>query len=293
MDVPIFIQSTVDQTDQFSRKLSVYLRGQIGKVDYRLAMSDPFPITSNGNIPPVLSSVANFTQLGHEKQWQAYLVYQFLDHEPHTTPYMTGTYLGKKKVFNIAAGAIYQQKAMWKLGERSDTIFQPMKHMAVESYLDIPLNKKTHTALSAYAGYFIMNYGTNYLRYNGIMNPANGSVLSGNTVITGQGPTYGNAFPMFGSGRTFYTQLGYLLPDHLAGLKTKWLPYVSYTRSTYDRLNGLSTDLLHAGINFLIDDHRSKVTLDWSNRPTYFLNNGVSQKGKRLDQLVAQYQIFM
>ncbi len=293
MDVPIFIQSTVDQTDQFSRKLSVYLRGQIGRFDYRMAMSDPFPITSNGNIPPSISTFATFSQLGHEKQWQAYFIYQFLDHEQHTTPYMTGTYLGKKRIFNIAAGTIYQPKAMWKLNDGLDTVYQPMKHMAVETFLDIPLNTRTNTALSAYAGFFFMNYGTNYLRYNGIMNPGNGMMLPSTSVISGQGPTYGNSFPMFGTGNTLYTQVGYLLPNNFAGLKTKWLPYVSFTHSNYDRLRGLSTDLFHAGINFMMDEHRSKFTLDWSNRPTYYLEKSVPHNGKRLNQVVAQYQIFM
>ncbi len=32
MDVPVFAQATVDQTDEFSRKLSLYARGQIGKI---------------------------------------------------------------------------------------------------------------------------------------------------------------------------------------------------------------------------------------------------------------------
>jgi len=48
MDVPIFAQATVDQTDEFSRKLSIYARGQLGKLDYRLILSDPFPVTTNG-----------------------------------------------------------------------------------------------------------------------------------------------------------------------------------------------------------------------------------------------------
>jgi hypothetical protein len=48
MDVPVFAQATVDQTDEFSRKLSVYARGQLGKFDYRVILSDPFPITTNG-----------------------------------------------------------------------------------------------------------------------------------------------------------------------------------------------------------------------------------------------------
>ena len=48
MDVPVLAQATVDQTDQFSRKLSVYARGQLGHLDYRLSLSDPFPVISNG-----------------------------------------------------------------------------------------------------------------------------------------------------------------------------------------------------------------------------------------------------
>ncbi len=50
MDVPVFAQATVDQTDEFSRKLSIYARGQLGRFDYRLVLSDPFPITTNGTI---------------------------------------------------------------------------------------------------------------------------------------------------------------------------------------------------------------------------------------------------
>ena len=53
--------------------------------------------------------------------------------------------------------------------------------------------------------------GPNYLRYNGIMNPANG--------IT-NGPaagSQGNAFPMFGTGNVIYTQIGYLLKKDLLG----------------------------------------------------------------------------
>ena len=58
MDAPLFAQSTVDQTDQFSRKLSVYARGQVGKFDYRFILSDPFPITSSGGTLPALSASA-------------------------------------------------------------------------------------------------------------------------------------------------------------------------------------------------------------------------------------------
>lgn len=49
MDLPIFAQATVDQTDLFNRKLSIYLRGQIGKFNYRVIASDPFPISTSAS----------------------------------------------------------------------------------------------------------------------------------------------------------------------------------------------------------------------------------------------------
>ncbi|MFM7429182.1 MAG: hypothetical protein ACKO1F_04705 [Flammeovirgaceae bacterium] len=70
MDVPVFAQATVDQTDEFSRKLSVYARGQIGKQDYRIVLSDPFPITSNGLPQPSINATnANFAWDQHHKQY--------------------------------------------------------------------------------------------------------------------------------------------------------------------------------------------------------------------------------
>src|SRR5205085_1442843 len=90
LDVPVFAQATVDQTDEFSRKLSVYARGQLGRLDYRVVLSDPFPVTSNGATPPDPGSAATFSLVGHHKQYQGFFAYNFFDREPHTTPYMTG-----------------------------------------------------------------------------------------------------------------------------------------------------------------------------------------------------------
>src|SRR6478736_6931846 len=59
MDVPVFAQATVDQTDEFSRKLSLYARGQIGRLDYRLVLSDPFPVNTNGTIAAGIPAAPN------------------------------------------------------------------------------------------------------------------------------------------------------------------------------------------------------------------------------------------
>jgi len=294
MDVPVFAQATVDQTDQFSRKLSTYARGQLGHLDYRFSISDPFPIVSNGAAVQTAGKYSSFATKGRHKQYQTYLIWQFFEHENHTTPYMTGTYLGKKKIFNVAAGAIYQSKAMWNRPSVSDSIaYQDMKLFCIESFLDIPLNKEKGNAISAYAGYFITDYGKDYLRYNGLMNPANGTNLNASNSITGQGATYGNSYPMFGTGNVLYSQFGYLLPT--ATLKKgQLMPYTSFAYGNYERLGGLKVDIYNVGINYLINGHTAKVSLDWQNRPTFDINsNGDVQKGGRKNCLILQYQIFI
>lgn len=292
MDVPVFAQTTVDQIDQFSRKLSIYARGQIGHWDYRFILSDPFPITSNGQTPPAISSsYANFSQKGHSLQQQGYLIYQFFDQENHTTPYMTGTYLGSKKIVNVAIGGAYQPNAMWQKSAQGDTLYQDMKHFAIESFVDIPL--QNHAALSAYLGYFNTNYGTNYLRYNGSMNPATGTTLNASNSISGQGPVYGNSYPMFGTGSVVYTQIGYLLPSNRADLSNRLMPYISATFAKYDRLGNNSTTTFNAGLNYFIQGHKSKLSLDFQSRPTYQVNQGDVNAGNRLNSLTLQFQVFI
>jgi hypothetical protein len=173
-DVPVFLQVTVDQTDEFARKLSLYARGQLGKFDYRLALSDPFPIQTNGQTPPGLGPNATFTTYGHTKQYQGFFTYNFLEKEPHTTPYMAGTYLGDKKVLNVEAGFIYQKDATWYTENGTDPIFNNLNLWSVAAFADMPLQANKY-ALSAYVGYFNTDYGQNYIRNNGIMAVANGS----------------------------------------------------------------------------------------------------------------------
>jgi hypothetical protein len=289
MDVPVFAQATVDQTDEFSRKLSVYARGQIGRFDYRIALSDPFPITTNGQTPPPLGTAATFAQIGHHKQYQGFFIVNLLDKEPNTTPYMTGTYLGKKRVFNVEAGFIVQNKALWTSPNAADptpTIeYHNMNLWSAALYYDAPVNTDKGTALSAYAGYFNLDYGPNYLRYNGIMNPANGIT---NGPFSG---SQGNAFPMFGTGNVLYAQFGYLFKRDLLGDVGTLMPYASLMSGNYDRLSD-PMNVVNVGMNWLIKGHTSKLTLDYQNRPVYELEGSDLVKSTNRGQVVLQYQVF-
>ncbi|TDB65821.1 hypothetical protein [Arundinibacter roseus] len=288
MDVPVFAQATVDQTDQFARKLSVYSRGQIGKFNYRIDISDPFPIETNGATPPALGSNAVFAQRNHKKQFQGLFIYNFFDIEDNTTPgYMTGTYLGKRKVLNLEAGIISQKNATWhKNGQ--DTVYNHMNLWSVAAYLDMPLNKEKGTAISSYAGYFSTDYGRGYLRYNGLMNPATGTTQP----LPGVGGTQGNAYPMFGNGLVIYAQVGYKFSDNLLGSQGTIQPFASGQFANYDRLNS-TMNLYNVGLNWLIKGHTAKLSLNYENRPIFEANStstNLTSSGRR-GAWILQYQI--
>ncbi|MCK8492546.1 hypothetical protein M0L20_11835 [Spirosoma sp. RP8] len=288
MDVPVFAQATVDQTDEFSRKLSVYARGQIGHLDYRIALSDPFPIQTSGAALPVYSQNANFALKGHHKQYQGFFMWQFFDKEAHQAPgYNTGTYLGVKKMFNLEAGFITQKNATASIPTAGDTTYHAMNLWSVASFLDMPINRQKGTAVNAYLGYFHTDYGPNYLRFNGIMNPASG-------LTTGYpAGTQGNAFPMFGTGSVVYGQFGYLMKRDLFGAGNGTLmPYVQAQVASYQRITE-TMGVYNVGVNYLIKGHNGKFTLDYQNRPYYQAAGNQYAPGGRRGQVTVQYQVFI
>ncbi|GAB4028785.1 hypothetical protein [Spirosoma gilvum] len=288
MDVPVFAQATVDQTDEFSRKLSLYARGQIGHLDYRIAMSDPFPIQTNGAALPAYGSNAIFSLKGHTKQYQGLFMWQFFDKESHQTPgYNTGTYLGSKKILNLEAGFITQKNATVSVPAAGDTAYHNLNLWSIASFLDMPVNKEKGTAVNAYLGYFHTDYGANYLRFNGIMNPGSG-IAAGYPAST-----QGNAFPMFGTGNVIYTQFGYLMKRDLFGPGNGTLmPYVQAQIANYQRVTQ-TLGVYNVGINYLIKGHNGKFTLDYQNRPFYQASGNQYAPGGRRGQVTLQYQVFI
>lgn len=276
LDVPVFAQATTGIIDQFSRKLSIYARGQLGKVDYRLIVSDPFRPNES-----ILTPNSNFSFERHHKNYQGYVFYQFLEKEPHNI-YFNGTYLGSKKLFNLGGGFIYQKDAMWSL--KPDTTFHNLFLLAVDAFLELPLDETKGSALSAYASFFSNDYGPNYLRNLGVMNPATGT--NANASLNGRG----NAFPMMGTGNAFYAQAGYLFRKDLIGENLGTIqPYISMLSARYDALDD-PMNVYNAGINYLIKGQNVKISLDYQSRPVFNLN--ADRIGRR-GMYVLQYQIFI
>jgi hypothetical protein len=118
------------------------------------------------------------------------------------------------------------------------------------------------------------------------MNPA--SSVSGPYPSGSQG----NAFPMFGTGKVWYTQLGYLMRKDLLGEDHGTLmPYISLMSADYERLDK-QMNVVDIGVNWLLKGHSSKFTLDYQNRPYYEQQAASLIREGRRSQVVLQYQIF-
>ncbi|MFZ9597537.1 MAG: hypothetical protein ACO28T_03965 [Schleiferiaceae bacterium] len=285
LDVPVFAQATVDQTDQFSRKLSVYARGQIARLDYRVAVTTPFAYASSGAATGI-SAHSTFNPKAATKQFQGFFVWNFAEKEPHTTPYMTGTYLGTKRILNLELGAIHQANAMWSL-QAGDTALHPLDLASIAVFAEQPYGSR-RAAFSGYLGYFKTNYGPGYLRTNGIMNPANSSV---NPAASLGG--YGNAYPMFSTGSSWYGQAAWVSPDR-GSERIRVQPYVSARVAHSDRLERPMW-ITNLGVNLLEQGHRSKLSLDWGTRPVYggTTPDGLWQSTGRRNEFTLQYQVFI
>ena len=290
MDAPLYQQATNDATDQFLRKLSVYAKGKLGKLDYRIALTNPLPIQTSTMTPTAVTRYSNFSLEAPQKQVQGYFSYQFLDQESNLTPYNTGTYLGSKQVFNIGAGFITQPGAMAYLNAQGQTVTSPMNLYAVDVFYDAPINKAQNTAITLYGSYSHYDFGPGYIRNLGVNNPANG-VAADQASFNGAG----NAFPMIGTGGIFFGQVGYLLPKRLLGETHGQLqPYASLMLASYDRLTStvVNYDL---GFNWLVRGHGSKFSLNYQNRPIYGLadTNGLATHTGSRGAIVLQYQIYV
>lgn len=291
-DAPLFQQATNDVTDQFLRKLSVYGKGKISSLDYRIAISKPMIIQNANNFSSkdtVLSKSATFSPEPSKLQSQAYMMWQFFDKESNQTAYNAGTYLGKKKIFNIGAGIIYQPKTSRYLNAQNHKQYSAMTLWAVDVFYDAPINKEKGNAISVYGGYFNMNYGPNYYRNLGVMNVANG-------VVNGSINGAGNALPLYGTGSVLYLNSGYLFSKEILKGNGTIMPYASAMFAQYKAFKDPML-MWECGMNWFINGtHNSKLTLNYQSRPVFVKNNSgelVEQKSSRKGMCYLQYQIFI
>jgi hypothetical protein len=284
-DVPLYQQATNGITDQFLRKLSVYAKGQIGRLDYRLAVTSPMSAQNSTTTIPAISKDASYSLAAPKLQTQAYVYWQFFDKENNTLPYTVGTYLGKKKVLNVGAGFIHQKDAMWYLNATNDTTSTDMLLFGADVFLDMPVGTKG-SAVTTYVAFNNYDFGSNHLRSLGAMNPATGVNSKG--TINGSGV----AAPIIGTGQTVFAQAGYKFKDGLLRGNGTLQPYVSAQISQFDKLHEPMV-LLDGGLNWFVHGtHNGKITLNYQSRPVFDQNTaGEWTQTSRKGMVVMQYQI--
>ena len=284
LDAPLYQQITNGINDQFLRKLSIHAKGIVGKFNYRVALTTPMAVQTSSNYDPTISRDAtSFSSNAPKLQYQGYFMYHFKETESNVTPYTTGTYLGTKSVVNLGAGVIYQPDALWSLNDNNDTIMHQMMAIGTDFYLDEPLTEKI--VLTVYSAYHYFDFGNNYIKNIGVMNPATGSNKA--DVINGGG----NAYPALGTGHSFYTQVGYLfreLNEEHAGVQ----PYLAAHFGDYDGLDELMSSY-NIGVNYLFHGtHSGKLSLELQNRPVFVgQTDGRSKVEERMNMVVLQMQL--
>ncbi len=274
-DAPITNWPTIEAIDQFARMLGVFAKGKLGKLDYRVAVNNPFLTNTAGAV----SSAANYNPNNNEKVYQGYFNFQFLEQESNLLPYMVGTYLGTKKVFNIGAGFMHNSDGMWREeavvvpgGTVNRVVEEDIDLFGVDAFLDMPLNEESGTAITAYAVYYNYDFGRNHVRNIGILNPA-----------TEGGGLRGNAFPTVGTGDAGYAEVGYLLPKGALGEETRLQPYAAFNYGRYDGLRDSGGDIqsvkvLDVGANLLLEAHHAKITLNYRHRPDFTNINDIKYR---------------
>ena len=284
LDVPILNWPTIDALDQNSFWLGFYAKGRINGFDYRVSANDALLTNQAGTPATLATNVANYNPRNTHHAYQGYFDYEFLDKEANLLPYQTGSYLGTKRVFNIGAGFLYNKDGMFSRSAAYPvstpqnplpTNFDPystvtnhdIKILSADVFYDAPLDTASRTALTFYGVYYHDDFGPNYVRYVGALNPGTG-VSAGNQNIRG------NAVPLIGTGSSIYTQLGLLLPKNLLGPKAKLQPYVAYLHNSFEGLRESGGDrrgvsVYDAGVNLLLDGHNAKITLNYRARPDF------------------------
>ncbi|AFM05718.1 short chain amide porin [Bernardetia litoralis DSM 6794] len=258
VDAPIFNWANIELTDQFARQFGIYAKGKIGGFDYRIALNKPF--ASGGLSSDLASDGISKNVLNDNTAVQGYFNYQFFDKESNKLPFVVGTYMGSKKIFNVGAGFHYHPEAtaVKQVGQ-SEAELQDISLFSVDAFLDMPLGKGGITAYSALYSY---DFGDNYLRNVGIMN------------ISGGG---GNTQPTIGTGTISYTQAGYAFSKFKNGAQLQ--PFAAFTYKNFEALNDPSTQF-DFGANYFISGHHAKITLQYSQRPVYAAGNLDGSRGE-------------
>jgi hypothetical protein len=251
VDVPFIACPDITTNSQNARHLGFFATGKFGILDYRITVATPF--VKNG-IPESQydsSKISPVRDVSYELPTdklgvKGYFTLQFCEKETNAMPFKTGTYIGKKKVFNLGFGFDYQPKSSIIFDEENTYKINDKLHLAADIFMDLPFTNGG--ALTFYTGIFKLNYGKNYLISYGIMDKY--KQLSE---------------PQQGTGYAMNSQIAYLIPSKA---NTRVQAYYIFDYKKYQALND---EAFHhnMGVNIFIAGHKAKFGLEYQLRP-YF-----------------------
>lgn len=304
LDAPIFNWFTIETNDQFGRQLGLYAKGQLNRLDYRLALNQPF---QNG-VNPYLQTSRTTTGFNNELAAKnaftntfaqaGYFKFMFKDIEKNVLPYEIGVCMDGQEMFNIGAGFYNHPQSTYTFdpGSGSESLkLYNTTILGVDMFYNNTIGNKGFL-INAYVLYQYMDYGKRYLRNIGVFNT---STMIGNEEQLGEAYASrsvmgaGNLQPTMGTGDIVFTQFGLKFPSFENG--SAFMPYVTGTYKSFEAIEApsLQYDL---GLNYFVNKHNAKVTLQYGTRPVYKYDtsssNGIAQNGLK-GQLTLQTHFYL
>ena len=274
VDLPIFNYPNIEVSDQFARQLGVFVRGEYNKINYRFSVNKPFAT----NNQPKVGQIVDNNQEG-KLSYNGYVMYNFFEKESSSTAFFPGFYLGTKKIFNIGAGFYTTNNATLAQPEEGVYKFYNQSVLSADIFADLPIGLKSkEMSLTFYSAFYKFDFGKNYLRNTGIMNP--GTIDSNyNGLIAMEGA--GNGRNLLGTGNVWFTQAGFTLPKF--NDKVKLQPFAAYTLKDLNGLNQIG-HFYDFGANLFILSQSAKISYQYSSRPLFDQENKkvFDRKGEHL-----------
>jgi hypothetical protein len=282
LDTPMYQQIANISSTFGNRNLSIYAKGYLGDLSYRVAVTNPYRNTNTA-----IGFNATVSPETPRAQFAGILTYHFLEKEQNLEAYNRGTYLGTKKVFNLGLGYMTQANAMWRLDPDGSGLVHhdDMKVLGLDVFYDSPIGNNG-SAITAYAAYNNAQYGKNYTQFISIPNPA----IADPTLLNGSG----SGFIGVGTGNIYYAQVGYLFKNSdNAAKKGRFQLYLAAQVADLEALNSPMA-MYEIGANYYTTGtFGPKFSLNYQNRAVYdktALNPKYTQ-ADRLGMVVLQCQV--
>jgi hypothetical protein len=291
LDAPIFNWFTIETNDQFARQFGIYIKGQLSRLDYRIAFNQPFQNGRNPYLQTERTTTGFNAELAAKNAatntWSqaGYFKLMLKDIAAGKLPYEIGLCMDGQELLNIGAGFYNHPKSTYTLDPDTGNASLKLYNQTVfglDVFYNHAIGNKGYL-VNAYVLYQNMNYGKNYLRNIGVFNT---STIIGNEEQLGNEYANrsvmgaGNVQPTLGTGDIVYAQFGLKFPSYENG--SAFMPYVTGTYKSFEAIDeaSLQYDL---GLNYFINKHNAKVTLQYSTRPIYKYDtsqpNGIAQNG--------------